>query len=134
MLIFGKKMLTSAKLRKPWYQKIYFLKLYMCVYLRTKFQVSSIIITSFRQGEGGWGVLPPPQNEPLKIPPKLGLKECYWGLWHCGEKGKLSNKTPYYRKIFIAFADNIGLITIRSDLMRFKHILCFSKIEGSIIT
>ena len=28
-----------------------FLKLYMCVYLRTKFQVSSIILTSFRQGE-----------------------------------------------------------------------------------
>ena len=44
----------------------------MCVYLRTKFEVSSIILTSFRQG-----VIPPPppppQNEPLKSPLRLGL-------------------------------------------------------------
>ena len=47
----------------------------MCVYLRTKFQVSSIIITSFRQGEGVilTAPLPPPQNKPLKSPPRLGL-------------------------------------------------------------
>ena len=44
----------------------------MCVYLRTKFQVSSIILTSFRQGGV---ILPPqPQNEPLKGPPTLGSK------------------------------------------------------------
>ena len=49
MLIFCKKMLTSAKLSGPWYQKVYFLKLHMCVYLRTKFEVSSIILTSFKQ-------------------------------------------------------------------------------------
>ena len=30
----------------------YFLKLHMCVHLRTKFQVSSILVTSFRRGEG----------------------------------------------------------------------------------
>ena len=37
------------------------------------------------------------------------------------------------RKILIVFADNIGLINYLSDLVRFEHILCFSKIEGSII-
>ena len=43
-----KKILASAKLRGPWYWKVYFLKLHMCVNLLTKFQVSSIILTSFR--------------------------------------------------------------------------------------
>ena len=51
----------------------------MGVYLRAKFEVSSIILTSFREGWGGGGViLPlshPPQNEPLKIPPRLGLND-----------------------------------------------------------
>ena len=53
---------------------IYFLKLNMDLYLRAKFEVSSIILTSFRQG--GWGnfTSPPPQNEPLKSPLRLGLK------------------------------------------------------------
>ena len=48
----------------------------MAVYLRVKFQVSSIILTSFRQGVGGGVILlpPPPQNEPLKSPLRLGLK------------------------------------------------------------
>ena len=44
----------------------------MGVYLRAKFEVSSIILTGFRLG----GVIlppPPPQNEPLKSPPRLGL-------------------------------------------------------------
>ena len=50
----------------------------MCVYLRAKFEVSSVVLTSFRQGgvlgEGG-GVIPhPPQNEPLKSLSRLGLK------------------------------------------------------------
>ena len=46
----------------------------MCVYLRAKFKVSSIILTSFRQGVV---LLPPPtlQNEPLKSQPKLGLNK-----------------------------------------------------------
>ena len=62
---------TSAKLRGPWYEKMYFLKLNMCVYLRAKLEVSGIIVTSFRKGL----ILPlsPPQNEPLKSPPRLGL-------------------------------------------------------------
>ena len=48
----------------------------MSVYLRAKFQVSNIILTSFRQGV----ILPPsrahthtPQNKPLKSLPRLGL-------------------------------------------------------------
>ena len=45
---FVKKMLTSAKLREPWYWKVYFLKLHMCVSFLTEFQVSTIILTSFR--------------------------------------------------------------------------------------
>ena len=42
-------MMTSAKLREYLYQKIYFLKLQMCVYLRRKCQVSNIVVTGFRQ-------------------------------------------------------------------------------------
>ena len=50
-------MLTSAKLRGPWYYKVCFLKLYVGVYVGAKFEVSSIILTSFRQGRirGGGG-------------------------------------------------------------------------------
>ena len=49
----------------------------MAVYLRVKFQVSSIILTSFRQEVGGGGgeiLNHPPKNEPLKSPLRLGLK------------------------------------------------------------
>ena len=46
----------------------------MGVYLRATFEVSSIILTSFRQGGGGVILPPPPQNEPLKSPPRLGLR------------------------------------------------------------
>ena len=61
---------------------VYFLKLHICVYLRTKIQLFSIILTSFRP----WIILPTPpypprsrrpsspQNQPLKSPPRLGLK------------------------------------------------------------
>ena len=68
-------MLTSAKLRGPRHYKVYLLKLHMGVYLRTKFEVSSITLTSFRSGGGGGGnfTSPLPQNEPLKDPSRLGL-------------------------------------------------------------
>ena len=56
----------SAKLRGHGYEKVYFLKLHICVYLRIKFQVSSIILTSFREGV----IL---KTETLKCPPTLGL-------------------------------------------------------------
>ena len=45
----------------------------MCVYLRTKFPVSMIILTRFRQGGGGVILTPQPQNELLKSPPRLAL-------------------------------------------------------------
>ena len=53
-------MLISAKLTGPkhyiWAKigpnTTYFLKLYMGVYLRAKFEVSSMILTSFRPGGG----------------------------------------------------------------------------------
>ena len=48
----------------------------MVVYLRAKFEVSSIILTGFRRGRGSFTPPPPPprQNEPIKSPPRLGLK------------------------------------------------------------
>ena len=50
----------------------------MAVYLRAKFEVSTIIVTSFTDGGLGRGgilpPLPPTQNEPLKNPLRLGLK------------------------------------------------------------
>ena len=48
----------------------------MCVYIRAKFQVSSIILTRFRQ-RGNFTPTHPPQNEPLKNPPRLGLKDLH---------------------------------------------------------
>ena len=47
----------------------------MCVYLRIKCQVSSIILTSFRQGKVGNFTHPPPPTakETPKNPPQLGL-------------------------------------------------------------
>ena len=40
-----------------------------------KFEVSSIILTSFRQGVGvNFTPSPSPQSEPLKSPPRLGLR------------------------------------------------------------
>ena len=46
-------MMASTKLIGPWYQKVYFLKLHMCVYLNAKFKISIIILTSVRKlGEG----------------------------------------------------------------------------------
>ena len=71
-LIFCKKMLTSAKFKGSRNSKGHFLKLHKGVYLRAKFNFSSIILTSFRQGV----ILPlPPQNELLKKPPRLGLMQ-----------------------------------------------------------
>ena len=46
----------------------------MDVYFRTKSQVSSIILMSFRQGVILPTSSPPPQKEPLKSSPILGLK------------------------------------------------------------
>ena len=43
-------------------------------YLRAKFEVSGVILTSFRQGGRANFTPPPPQNEPIKTPPSLGLR------------------------------------------------------------
>ena len=43
----------------------------MYVYLRTIFQFSGIIPTSFRQG--GDNFIPSPTSQPLKNPPRLAL-------------------------------------------------------------
>ena len=51
----------------------------MCVYLRANFQLSSIILTSFKQGGRGRGNFTlslTSQSVPLKSPPKLGLMKC----------------------------------------------------------
>ena len=45
---------------------------------------------------------------------------------------KSNNETLFRHQILILFADNTGLTT-GSDLVWFGHLLCFSKIEGSII-
>ena len=72
MLMFCKNDANISKTKEVLVLKGIFSKpKYVCVYLRTKFQVSSIILTSFRQGEGFYP--PTPQNEPLKSPPRLGL-------------------------------------------------------------
>ena len=41
-----------SKMKTALVQKVYFLKLHVGVYLRAKFQVSRIILTSFRNCEG----------------------------------------------------------------------------------
>ena len=51
------------------------MKLNMFVYLHTKFHVSSIILTSFKQGVAGSSPPPPHQNGPLKSPPRLRLNQ-----------------------------------------------------------
>ena len=43
----------------------------MCVYLRTKFQVSSLILTIFRQGGEGGNFTRLPQNEPPNEPTQI---------------------------------------------------------------
>ena len=63
---FLQKMSTSAKLRGLGI-KTYFLKLLMCVYLRSKFQVSKIILTSFRQGEF-YPQITPSAKQPSTMP------------------------------------------------------------------
>ena len=71
-------MLTSAKLRGPWYQKLYFLKLHMNVYLRAKFQVSIISLRSFRQG--GNFIPPPNSKRTPKKPTQIRIKELYYSI------------------------------------------------------
>ena len=68
-------MLTSAKMRGPRHYKVYFLKLHMGVYLHAKFEVSSIVLTSFRQGGGNFTPLPPTSKRTPKKPTQIGVKK-----------------------------------------------------------
>ena len=66
-------MLTSAKMRGPRHYKVYFLKLHMGVYLHAKFEVSSIILTGFRQG--GNFTPPPTSKRTPKKPTQIRVKK-----------------------------------------------------------
>ena len=81
LIFFPKKVLTLAKLRRFFYKTckisvVFSETTYLCVFkvsnFSTKFQVFTIILMGFRQENV---ILPPspPQNEPLKSPPRLGL-------------------------------------------------------------
>ena len=55
-----------------------------CVYVRPKFQVFRINLTSFRQGSNFTPSAPLPPNEPLKSPPRLGLNFYRLSTWTRG--------------------------------------------------
>ena len=71
---FLQKMLTSAKLRVPWYYKVSFLKLHMGVYLRAEFQDSSIILDIVLDRVNFKSYPPPHPPSTRKSPPRIGLK------------------------------------------------------------
>ena len=84
----------------------------MDVYLHAKFEVSSTILTRFRQGGGGGVILPPPkrtplppQNEPLKSPPRLRLSDLF------NRPTYLKGRSSYY--LFVRLlAEKIFLLLI----------------------
>ena len=79
----------------------------MSVYLRAKFEISSIILTSFRLGRGG-DFTSPTQNETLKSPPRLGLS------------GKTILGLKYLGQILLSFK-----VKVKEINMSFKGILTF---------
>ena len=81
----------------------------MGVYLRAKFEISSIILTSFRLGRGGGDFTSPTQNETLKSPPRLGLS------------GKTILGLKYLGQILLSFK-----VKVKEINMSFKGILTFS--------
>ena len=72
MLIFCKKFADIKKIKNVLVLKVYFLKSHMCLYLRTKFEVSKHNSNEF-QTRLNFTSFPPPQNEPLKSTPRLVL-------------------------------------------------------------
>ena len=68
-----KKKACTSRIKGVLVLKGIFLKLHMCVYLRTKFQVFGIILTRFRQDRWGVNVTTPTARQTLKSPPWLGL-------------------------------------------------------------
>ena len=73
----------------------------MCVALRTKFQVSRVILTSLRQG-GNFNS-PPPQNKLLESPPRLGLTallirkilQIIWKIFLIASLNIIEKRFPY---------------------------------------
>ena len=58
------------------------MKLHMCVYLSTKFQVSRIILTSFRQGVI-YPPLPPTSEQTPKKPTQIRVNDLHVAIKHC---------------------------------------------------
>ena len=92
---FAKQMLVSSKLFCN----------NICVYLPTTFQVSSIILTSFRQG-ALYTPLPPTANKSRKSPPRRGLKNCKTYLYQFRKDLKLF-RISYHQHNFLYVLSNI---------------------------
>ena len=61
----------------------------------------------------------------MKLLVILFILKSYLGF-NIVERGvKLNNKMPFHRKISISLLRILDELTIRSDLVRFAHILCF---------
>ena len=85
----------------------------MCVYVRIKFQVSSIILTSFRQGRSFY---PPPQ----KGPPRLGLKIKVKRNFPYDPRTKPSNVSIYFFKNALnsqSFEETRASSTVSSEII-----------------
>ena len=95
----------------------------MGVYLRAKFEVSTKILTSFRQG-GSFTPLPP-QNEPLKSPPRLGLRTEYSQTCLYSGHLRLLKKSVRYIEFWIFWAKN----TTEIKLTRVFHMIQVNSIN-----
>ena len=72
-------MLTLSKLRVSWQYELDFLKMHICVYLSIKFQLSSVILTSFTSLPLPLPLLAVKQTP--KKPIQIGVnREGQWGL------------------------------------------------------
>ena len=111
-ILFLPKNVDYSKIKGSCYWKVYFLKLHMCVYFRTKLEISNLILTSFKQGV----ILSPPcppQNKHLKSPPRLGLN---W--WH------LNLNRPIPGKIYRKRSE------ICSEMLQFFSVICIFSIPN----
>ena len=108
---FLQKNTDISKINEVLVLKGIFLKLHMCVYLRTKFQVSSIILTRFSQGV----ILSPTAKETLKKPTQIRVKSDpgKFSLPVLGEK--TCCKHILINSKFIDSSDNVILLSITID-------------------
>ena len=61
----------------------------------------------------------------MKLLVILFILKSYLGFNIVERRVKLNNKMPFHRKISISLLRILDELTIRSDLVRFAHILCF---------